>query len=235
MHGRIPRLVLAAPLVAALAVTLTASGTAPRGADARLSASLHGSTGLGYAGGRWGWGRPVQGGFVIVDQKRRRGAAEFRINPRPDGTADAWWSPLAPALLPQITPYRSNEVTIRGAEREEVFSVKPRNGQGTLVLLGDDGMLQIHAFLRHSDGRPAALSTGVIRCLTADSETEPSANFFTNQDGELWASLRRWGEHQIELDGPDGRAPLTANFVVPESATFEESSTLEIGELQLRP
>lgn len=34
MHGRIPRLVLAAPLVAALAVTLTASGTAPRGADA---------------------------------------------------------------------------------------------------------------------------------------------------------------------------------------------------------
>ena len=113
--------------------------------------------------------------------------------------------------------------------------MKPRNGQGTLVLLGDDGMLQIHAFLRHSDGRPAALSTGVIRCLTADSETAPSANFFTNQDGELWASLRRGGEHQIELDSPDGRAPLTANFVVPESATFGESGTLEIGELQLRP
>ncbi len=34
MHGRIPRLVLAAPLVAALAVTLTASGTVPPGAVA---------------------------------------------------------------------------------------------------------------------------------------------------------------------------------------------------------
>ncbi|MEY4636349.1 MAG: hypothetical protein RJA55_2147, partial [Acidobacteriota bacterium] len=34
MHGRIPRLVLAAPLAAALAVTLTASGPVPSGPGA---------------------------------------------------------------------------------------------------------------------------------------------------------------------------------------------------------
>ena len=150
-------------------------------------------------------------------------------------TADAWWNSLAPALLPQVTPYRSNEVTIRGDEREEVFSVKPRNGQGTLVVLGDDGMLQIHAFLRHADGRPVALATGTIHPAAAGGESDTTAAFFTNQEGELWASLRGTGSHRIELDVPEGAEPASATFDVPEAKDLDASTTIEIGELRLEP
>lgn len=192
----------------------------------RLSAALYASTGFGYAGGRFGWGRPVQKEFVIIDQRRRKDAKEFQVNPRSDGSADAWWSPLAPALLPRVTPYRSTEVTIRGAKREEVFSVKPRSAQGTLVVLGDDAGLQIHGTAILSNGKPAAFATGSIQ----NPQNTFSENFFTNAVGEFWVPVQQPGDYAMRIDDPEQGTVPTATLTVVDPG---ENEVLEIGEIQL--
>ena len=177
-------------------------------------------TALVFAGGRFGWSRPVTGSFAIVTRNPALRGRTVGITPG-SGNYIARADALGPAVIPNLQPYRVSTLQLDaptlplgydlGPDR---FHLLPTYKSGTLIQVGSDATVFVRGTLLNSDGQPVSLQAGEVRSLS-DASWQP-VNLFTNRVGRFALSGLKPGRYELKLyANPKAVIP----FEIPEGKT----------------
>ena len=166
------------------------------------------TTGVGYAGGKFAWGREADRGFVIVDRHRSLADAQITARSTTSLGPSARVGGFGPGLVPLLRSYVNDSISIDvqnlpsgydiGAGR---FDIRPGAASGYRIQVGSDASNTIVGNLAFADGSPASLVTGELRRL--DGRAGDPVNFFTNRTGRMVAQRVAPGRYGLVLAGDD--------------------------------
>ncbi len=188
---------------------------------------------IAAANGRWAVGRPVGESFAIIGRHSNLGDRALRLE-GPGGEARARAGALGPALLPDLSSYRTRLIEYDiddlppgydlGRGEFEVF---PPVFSGYAFTVGSDAATTAMGAIRLPTGEPVALAGALVAPVVPDERTGP-VQIFTNRSGRFVAAGLRAGRWRvvIRLD-----QPYAAEFTVPEDA----AGLVQAGTLTLQP
>ncbi|NET07453.1 MAG: fimbrial biogenesis outer membrane usher protein [Symploca sp. SIO2B6] len=176
-------------------------------------------TALVFAGGRFGWSRPIDNSFVLVVPHPGVSDQLIGINPSRDNFL-ARIDQLGPAVLPSVAPYLVSQVQIEAPDLpigydlgQSVFNILPTYSSGTLIQVGTDAKVFLRGVLKFSNGEPVSLLSGQISSLS-DPESKPLV-LFTNRAGKFATEGLKPGHYQLRLFTENGEV---LEFEIPEEA-----------------
>lgn len=175
---------------------------------------------LVFAGGRFGWSRPVTGSFAIVAPNAALRGRNVGITPG-SGSYIARADALGPAVVPDLQPYRVSTLQLDAPELplgydlgRDIYHLLPTYKSGTLIQVGTDATIFVRGTLLNPSGQPIALQAGEVRSLS-DSSWQP-VNLFTNRVGRFALSGLKPGRYELQLyANPKTVIP----FEIPEGKT----------------
>ena len=179
------------------------------------------TTGIGYAGGRLGWGREADQGFVIVDRHAslERSAVIVRNSASigPSARTGAFGSALVPLQRPYVRDSVAVEVTNLpmgydiGAGRLDLLQGA---ASGYRMQIGSSASNTVVGRIVGPAGMPVALMSGALVPLAGREAVR--VEFFTNRTGRLVAQRVAPGRYAVV---PAGANQQIAEINVPENAT----------------
>ncbi len=200
-----------------------------RGPNQMTSRFTFGSA-LVFAGGRFGWSRPVTGSFAIATRHPTLRRRNVGITPG-SGNYIARADGLGPAVVPDLQPYRVATLQVDVPDLplgydlgREAYHVLPTYKSGTLIQVGTDATVFVRGTLLNSDSQPVALQTGEVRSLS-DAAWQP-VDLFTNRVGRFALSGLKPGRYELRLSANPQAVIL---FVIPEG----KSGVVDLGPLKL--
>jgi outer membrane usher protein len=164
--------------------------------------SVTAGTAIAFADGRVAVGRPVSGGFAIVDLHDNLKESQVTV-----GQAD---SPRAssdifgPALLPDISPYSPSRVPVDVSNLPMgydlgagAFDLFPHYKSGYLLTVGSDYTVTAFGSLVDAEGEPVALLTG--EAYEEGQQKGRKVTVFTNRVGKFGAQGLRPGRWVLDM------------------------------------
>lgn len=195
------------------------------GGDESAETSLVASTFFGFAGGRFGLGRPIEDAFIIAPVHKSLGETRVELLSGSEPIARNGW--FGPPVVPIRRAYGVNTYGIEvdplpagydlGSGALTVF---PPYGAGYVLPIGSDASRIAIGVLSGPAG-PLALATGTIERIGADDgEGRP---FFTNRQGRFVADRLAPGRYRVIIGGA-----AVAEFEIPE----DSEGVVNVGALQ---
>ena len=179
----------------------------------RADASVRLGTSLVFADGHFAVGRPVTDAFAIVYPNKSLEGQRIEIDPDEESGPIATTDFLGPAVVPDITSYRSSDFDFRVDEVPlgvdlggENISTVLANRAGAAFQIGSDGVASAVGVAVGADGAPLALVAGQVTSDEVDVAPE-SAIIFTNQEGRFVLPQLEAGTYKLNL-GAAGEALL---------------------------
>lgn len=189
------------------------------------------STGLVYADGSFGIGRPGREGFIMArrhESLRKSRLALTDSNGR--AIAHAGW--FGPAVAPTDRAYSPQRLEVAvdplpsGYDLGSgVISAFPGYGSGYAVTIGSDASRTAIGVLVTPEGAPAALISGTIVSLDPSQSTAPPKPFFTNRAGRFVGDGLAPGRYRL----------VVGDISIGEFTISEESEGItDVGLIQIR-
>lgn len=189
------------------------------------------STGLVYADGSFGIGRPGREGFIMArrhESLRKSRLALTDSNGR--AIAHAGW--FGPAVAPIDRAYSPQRLEVAvdplpsGYDLGSgVISAFPGYGSGYAVTIGSDASRTAIGVLVTPEGAPAALISGTIVSLDPSQSTAPPKPFFTNRAGRFVGDGLAPGRYRL----------VVGDISIGEFTISEESEGItDVGLIQIR-
>lgn len=189
------------------------------------------STGLVYADGSFGIGRPGREGFIMArrhESLRKSRLALTDTNGR--AIAHAGW--FGPAVAPIDRAYSPQRLEVAvdplpsGYDLGSgVISAFPGYGSGYAVTIGSDASRTAIGVLVTPEGAPAALISGTIVSLDLSQSTAPPKPFFTNRAGRFVGDGLAPGRYRL----------VVGDISIGEFTISEESEGItDVGLIQIR-
>ena len=190
--------------------------------------SVNAGTGFAFADGNIAFGRPVRGGFAIVNSHKTIGEGTVRLGASEDGY-QAETDGLGPLLVSDISAYAPTRLSY------DVDNLPPGYdpGSGTFAFLaplkagysvtvGSDFAVTAIGILKDSEDEPVPLKAGTI---LVSEEAAKKIVTFTNAEGRFSVQGLKAGEWVLKMhDEPS----LQYLLKIPKDA----SGFVELGELQ---
>ena len=181
-------------------------------------------SGVAFADGTFGIGRNPGRGFVMVNSHPSLDGARIDVENSGIGRRAGQANRLGPAVIPQVSGYRPDSITVNVIEGPPGYDIGP--GQyvsdpgpvsGIKVKIGSDAFRTVIVTLLTPDAKPLALQPGVLINLQTGSRT----GAFTNGGGRAVFAQLAPGRYRAEfLDGD-----LTHEFVV----TRDDAAIVQAG------
>lgn len=159
-------------------------------------------SGFAFADGQFGIGRNPARGFVMVDRHKSLQDAKIDVENSGVGRRAGQANGFGPAVIPQITGYRPDNIRIDVLEAPVGYDIGPGEYisdpgalSGIKITIGSDAFRTAIVTLTNPDGVPIALQYGTVRNL----ETGKSETFFTNSAGRAVLSQLAAGRYRIEF------------------------------------
>lgn len=198
-----------------------ASGTRVRRSTANVG------VGVGLADGKVAFGRPVRGGFVIIDTHPSLNGSAVRVDAF-DDLYKAASDDLGPLLVSDISAYSPTHMTYEVDDLPAGYDV----GSGVLTFaapykagyaieIGSDFPVTALGKLLDEEGKPLAMRAGTA---SAPAHPEKTIVFFTNASGTFTLQGLKGGDWNIVIN----EDPRRFRARIPEGA----SGYVELGELQ---
>ncbi len=160
-------------------------------------------TAIAFAGGRFGWSRPITGSFALVARKAALKGRRIGITPG-SGSYIARADALGPAVVPDLQPYRVSTVQLDAPELplgydlgQDRHHLLPTYKSGTLIVVGTEATVFVRGTLLNPDGQPVSLQAGEVRSIS-DPAWQP-ARLFTNRVGRFALSGLTPGRYELKL------------------------------------
>lgn len=187
-------------------------------------------TSLVFAGGQFGWSRPVTNSFALVSRRqtlqRQRVGVTYGSGNDYIARADA----LGGAVVPDLQAYRVSTLRIEapnlplGYEMgQDTFNLLPTYRSGTLIRVGTAATVFLRGTLLDVDGQPVSLQAGEVRSLTS-ADWQP-ATLFTNRIGRFGLAGFQPGRYELRLFS---NAQAVIQFEIPPGKT----GVYDVGELR---
>jgi len=189
----------------------------PRGAGTvdNLSRLTFG-TAFVFAGGRFGWSRPITNSFALIT--RRQNLKGQKVGVKLGGEdyvarADA----LGGAVIPDLQAYRVSTLQLEAPDLlpgidfgQDIFNLLTTYKSGTLIEIGTETVVFIRGTLLDAEGKPLSLKAGEVLSLS-DTNWQP-LTLFTNRLGRFGVAGFKPGRYEIRfLDSPQA----TLQFEIP--------------------
>lgn len=186
-------------------------------------------TGLVYAGGRFGLGRPVSEAFALLAPHPTLRGQKIGVNPS-GGTHAASIDPWGNAVLPELGAYRQAVAEIDAPDVPQGLEIGPHRYRllpayksGILISVGTGATVFVLGNVTDIDGKPVTLAAAEI--VSRDRpEAEPILTF-TNRSGRFAAEGLRPGKYLLRLYATP---ELPIAFEVPEDTI----GRFDLGNLQ---
>jgi outer membrane usher protein len=172
--------------------------------------STRASTSFMFADGLWGFGRPVNNGFVLTKGRYDLSGTAVRVNPSEQYSSEYSQSfgPMA-ATFGELSPYRKENILIKLSNpppgvflETDNYTVNNTYKQGYALRLGKTPRVFIRVRIVDESNQPLAYTTFQIfeKSLPKDSSVHQS---FTNRNGILQAADLEAGKTYIIRFGED--------------------------------
>lgn len=186
---------------------------------------------IATADGAWAVGRPIGENFAIISRHPNLGDRALDVDGE-SGESRAIAGGLGPALLPDLSSYRSRRIPYSVEDlppgydlgRGE-FEVNPTVYSGYTLRVGSDAAATAVGAVTLPDGSPVVLAGG--RVVRVDGEGEP-ISVFTNRRGRFVAAGLSAGRWRFEVRYDQTYA---AEFIIPDTA----AGLVQVGQLDLQP
>lgn len=198
-----------------------ASGTRIRRSTANVG------VGVGFADSKLAFGRPVRGGFAIIDTHASLDGSAVRVDAF-DDLHKAASDGLGPLLVSDISAYSPTHITYEVDDLPAGYDV----GSGVLTFvapykagyaieIGSDFPVTALGKLLDEEGKPLVMKAGTA---SASAHPEKTVVFFTNASGNFTLQGLKGGDWNIVIN----EDPRRFRARIPEGAT----GYVELGELQ---
>jgi len=189
---------------------------------------------LGYADGKFAFGRPFTDGFIIVERhKNLRGKKVFIAHNAGEDAVVTASKVLSTMLVPLNTNYRSqrylfavDDLPIGYDLGSADLSVYPGNLAGYYYRLGSDAANTVLGKIFSPDNQPLSLVSGKIVAIDSDKDTVETT-IFTNRTGRFVAEKMKLGRYRIVFGDKD---EWVAEIVVAEG---DEPGLVMVGDIIL--
>jgi outer membrane usher protein len=181
--------------------------------------ALNVGTGIAFADGQVGVGRPIRNAFAIVDAHQSLTDSAIRVSPFQDsyrGKIDGF----GPAVVSEISAYTTTNLPYEIDDAPPGYDF----GSGSFALVapykagyhltvGSDFAVTAMGILKNSVGEPILLKAGTV---FSPAHPEKKILIFTNGAGRFAAQGLKAGAWTIEMNDDD---QTTYDVMVPEEAT----------------
>lgn len=189
------------------------------------------STGLVYANGSFGMGRPGREGFIMARRHESLRTSRLALTDS-NGRAIAragWFGPAVAPIERAYSPQRL-EVAVDPLPSgydlgSGVITTFPGFGSGYAVTIGSDASRTAIGLLVNPDGTPAALISGTIAAFDASQPTADPKPFFTNRAGRFVGDGLAPGRYRLVVGDR-----TIGEFIIPE----ESEGITDVGHIQIR-
>jgi outer membrane usher protein len=189
-------------------------------------------TGLVYAGGVFGIGRPVTDAFAIIAPKKGLSGRRLLVNPDTEGNYLARSTWLGPAVIPEISSYSPMRVNVEAKDLplgvsvpQDHFNLFPQYKNGYGFPLGNDATIYLQFIVADESGQPIGMAAG--QAVSIDDPNAPVITVFTTRKGVMQSEGFKKGRYRLEV-ATDKYEPI--EFVIPDDAKEE----LDLGVLKLK-
>ncbi|WP_157490805.1 carboxypeptidase-like regulatory domain-containing protein [Enterovibrio coralii] len=169
---------------------------------ASYSASLRGNTAIGYANGKFGWGRAQAGPFVVTQVHPTLSGHEAHFGVAQDGSYKAAATYDIGGLLPLDVPYAVNSFNVSVPDAplgydwgQSQFSIAPGAATGHSLMVGSDASYTAMGVLLDADGKPISYLQGEL------SNGKLHTPFFTNKGGRFYVQGVGPGTYTLTVSG----------------------------------
>jgi outer membrane usher protein len=181
--------------------------------------ALNFGSGIAFADGHVGVGRPIRNGFAIVDAHQSLTDSTIRVSPFQDSYR-AKIDGFGPAVISEISAYTTTNLPYEIDDAPPGYDF----GSGSFALIapykagyhltvGSDFAVTAMGILKNSVGEPIALKAGSV---SSPAHADKKILIFTNAAGRFAAQGLKAGPWTIELNDAD---KTTYDVIVPEEAT----------------
>lgn len=191
----------------------------PGDRDGGRRTTVRAATSLAFADGAVGIGQPIRGGYALVVPHPTLAGGTVLVNPRSDGV-EAMADAFGPAVVPNLSPYRANTVTVDVQDGPPAYDigpgvveVVPSSRSGARIDVGSDDVVSATGFLVTETGKPISHAGG--RAYALDDPAFPPRPFFTNEAGRFFVPRLKPGRYDLRLATNPGR---TVGLTVPAGA-----------------
>jgi outer membrane usher protein len=200
-----------------------ASGTKTRRTTANAG------VGFAFADGQVAFGRPVRGGYAIVDVHKSLEESKIRIAPFQDAYR-AGSDGLGPLLISDISAYTRTSLPYDADNLPDGYDIGSGAFEffapykaGFAVLIGSDSAVTAVGTLVDPDGKPLALQAGTV---STSAYPDKHIVIFTNAEGRFTVPGLKAGEWNIALNDIEHRYTLR---IAADTGAY-----VELGNLQPR-
>jgi outer membrane usher protein len=187
------------------------------------------ATAVAWAGSSVSLSRPITDSFVILPTAGPARGKDIAVNPQ--GTsAEAYAGGFLPAVLPQVTSYYLDPVSLDATALpvglslpEEFFQVKTTYKSGAEITIGGKMTYLASGSLALPGGKPLALASGEV---VAAGQTKGPV-FFSNRQGRFVVENLEPGKYKLRFYDED---LSDAEFTVPDGA----NGIVKLGTLNVR-
>lgn len=186
-------------------------------------------TAIVFAGGRFGWSRPVTGSFAIVARNSALRGHTVGITPG-SGSYVARADRLGSAVVPNLHPYRVSTLQLDAPELplgydlgRDRYYLLPTYKSGTLIQVGTDATIFVRGTLLNPNGQPISMQAGVVQSRS-DAGWQP-INLFTNRGGRFALSGLKPGRYELWLYA-------NPKAVIPFELPAGKTGVVDLGQLQ---
>lgn len=189
---------------------------------------------MGYADGKFAFGRPFTDGFIILDRhKNLRGRRVGVSRSSDNGPKVTAAKHLSSVLVPLTSSYRSQRFAFAvdelplgydlGASGVKVY---PGNLAGYRYRLGSDAANTVMGKLFKPSGEPLSLLSGKLQPMGAQANAD-AVTIFTNRTGRFVAEKMAPGQYRIEFGAKER---LVGEVTVVEG---DEPGLIRVGDIIL--
>ncbi len=203
-------------------------GPGPDGAAANHRLLVDAATALVFAGGYFGWSRPIQNSFALIVPQEELSNDVFLVDQVGDTHAGST-AILNHAVVPNLGLHTPRRVEVIGPDLElgrqldqTEFDLLSGYRTGTLIRITSDSRVFVSGRFVDSDGKPLSLRAGYV---LSEGDPDVRIEYFTNRAGEFYIYGLAPGNYELYLSGMD------------EIGVFgigrEESGEVDLGDVEL--
>ena len=198
------------------------------GEIASQSSTLSYASGLGFAGGRMGWGQQITDGFAIVRGHESLENRQVFIRTGVDAEETARSGAFGPALVGvsafvvNSVPYDVKDLPLGYDLGDGAFTLNPPYRAGYALTIGSAYNFTALGEALDAEGQPVPLRLGTVESLT--DPKAPKIEVFTNRLGRFGAAGIGPGRWRLTLGGQE---PLIYEFeIIKTPDAFSELGAL---------